>query len=169
MKDIFIVSAKRTPMGSWGGSLAKFSATELGSIAIKGALEAAEVDPKKVHEVFMGNVVSANLGQAPAKQMSLGAGIPNKVPTTTVNKVCSSGMKSVMLGAQTIAVGHADIVVAGGSESMSNIPFYVPTARWGNKFGDTKMIDGMTRDGLVDAYDNCAMGVCADATAKNKP
>ena len=166
MKDIFIVAAKRTPMGSWGGALSKFSATQLGSIAIKGALEAAGVDPKKVNEVFMGNVCSANLGQAPARQMALGAGISNKIPCTTINKVCSSGMKAVMLGAQTIAVGHAEIVVAGGSESMSNIPFYLPTARWGAKFGDKSMVDGLTQDGLQDAYDKCAMGVCADATAK---
>lgn len=166
MKDIFIVAAKRTPMGSWGGALSKFTATQLGSIAIKGALEAANVDPKKVDEVFMGNVCSANLGQAPARQMALGAGITNKVPCTTINKVCSSGMKSVMLGAQAIAIGHADIVVTGGAESMSNIPFYMPKARWGAKFGDTTMVDGLSRDGLKDAYDDCAMGVCADATAK---
>ena len=166
MKDIFIVAAKRTPMGSWGGALSKFSAVQLGSIAIKGALEAANVDPKKVDEVFMGNVCSANLGQAPARQMALGAGISNKIPCTTINKVCSSGMKSVMLGAQAIAVGHADIVVTGGAESMTNIPFYVPKARWGAKFGDTTLVDGLSRDGLKDAYDDCAMGVCADATAK---
>ncbi len=166
MEDIFIVAAKRTPMGSWGGALSKFSATQLGSIAIKGALEAANVDPKKVDEVFMGNVCSANLGQAPARQMALGAGITNKVPCTTINKVCSSGMKSVMLGAQAIAIGHADIVVTGGAESMSNIPFYMPKARWGAKFGDTTMVDGLSRDGLKDAYDDNAMGVCADATAK---
>ena len=166
MKDIFIVAAKRTPMGSWNDALSIFTAVQLGSMAIKGALEAANVDPKKVNEVFMGNVCSANLGQAPARQMALGAGISNKIPCTTVNKVCSSGMKSVMLGAQTIAVGHAEIVVTGGSESMSNIPFYVPKMRWGAKFGDSQLVDGLTQDGLHDAYDHCAMGVCADATAK---
>ena len=166
MKEVFIIAAKRTPIGSWGGALSKFTAAELGSIAIKGALEAANVDPKKVDEVFMGNVCSANLGQAPARQMALGAGISNKIPCTTVNKVCASGMKSVMLGAQTIALGHGDIIVTGGAESMSNIPFYVPKARWGAKFGDTSMVDGLSRDGLKDAYDNNAMGVFADATAE---
>ena len=166
MKEVYIVSAVRTPIGSFGGALAKFSATQLGSIAIEGALKKAKVKPARVQEVLMGNVVSANLGQAPARQAALGAGIGQDVPCTTVNKVCSSGMKTVMMGAQSIMCGHNDIVVAGGMESMSNIPYYVPTARWGSKFGGVQMVDGLQRDGLVDAYDQNAMGVCADATAE---
>ncbi|WP_116125830.1 acetyl-CoA C-acyltransferase [Lewinella sp. IMCC34183] len=162
---VYIVAAVRTPIGSFGGALASLSATQLGSAAIKGALERAGVDADRVQEVFMGNVVSANLGQAPARQAALGAGIPNTVPCTTVNKVCSSGMKAVMFGAQTIMLGHSDVVVAGGMESMSNIPYYVADARWGAKFGDRKLIDGLTKDGLTDAYDQNAMGTCADATA----
>ncbi|MBB4078647.1 acetyl-CoA C-acetyltransferase [Lewinella aquimaris] len=162
---VYIVSAVRTPIGSFGGALASLSATQLGSAAIKGALERAGVPAERVQEVLMGNVVSSNLGQAPARQAALGAGIPNTVPCTTVNKVCSSGMKSVMLGAQSIMLGHNDIVVAGGMESMSNIPYYVADARWGAKFGDRKLIDGLTKDGLTDAYDQQAMGTCADATA----
>ncbi len=165
MKPVYIISAKRTPIGSFGGALSSLSATELGSKAIVGALEAAKVSPDQVQEVIMGNVVSANLGQAPARQAALGAGIPNTVPCTTVNKVCSSGMKSVMFGAQAIALGQADIIVAGGMESMSNIPYYIPGARWGHKFGDGKMIDGLTRDGLTDVYNQSAMGVSADNTA----
>ncbi len=166
MKEVYIVSAKRTPMGSFGGALAGLSATQLGSVAITAALETAKVSPDQVEEVYMGNVCSANLGQAPAKQASLGAGIPNTVPTTTVNKVCSSGMKSIMFAAQAIQLGQAEIMVAGGMESMSNIPYYLPKVRWGLKFGESKMIDGLQKDGLVDAYDHNAMGVCADATAE---
>ena len=162
---VYIVSAVRTPIGSFGGVLSSLSATQLGSAAIKGALERAGVAADKVQEVYMGNVVSANLGQAPARQAALGAGIPNTVPCTTVNKVCSSGMKSVMFGAQSIMLGHNDVVVAGGMESMSNIPYYVPDARWGAKYGDRKLIDGLAKDGLTDAYDQNAMGTCADATA----
>ncbi|OAV44081.1 acetyl-CoA C-acyltransferase [Lewinella sp. 4G2] len=164
-QTVYIVSAVRTPIGSFGGQFASLSATQLGAAAIKGALEKAGVKPEQVDEVLMGNVVSANLGQAPARQAAIHAGLPNNVPCTTVNKVCSSGMKTVMLGAQSIALGHNDIVVAGGMESMSNIPFYVPDARWGAKFGDRKLVDGLTQDGLTDAYDQNAMGVCADATA----
>ncbi len=163
---VYIISAVRTPIGSFGGALASLSATQLGSAAIKGALEKAGIPADRVQEVFMGNVVSANLGQAPARQAALGAGIPNTVPCTTVNKVCSSGMKSVMFGAQAIMVGHSDVVVAGGMESMSNIPYYVADARWGAKFGDRTLIDGLTKDGLTDAYDQNAMGTCADATAR---
>ena len=162
---VYIVSAVRTPIGSFGGVLSSLSATQLGSAAIKGALERAGVAPDKVQEVYMGNVVSANLGQAPARQAALGAGIPNTVPCTTVNKVCSSGMKSVMFGAQSIMLGHNDVVVAGGMESMSNIPYYVPDARWGAKYGDRTLVDGLAKDGLTDAYDQNAMGTCADATA----
>ncbi len=163
--EVYIIAAVRTPIGSFGGQFASLSATQLGATAIKGALKRAGVTPEQIDEVLMGNVVSANLGQAPARQAALGAGIPNSVPCTTVNKVCSSGMKTVMLGAQSIMLGHNDIVVAGGMESMSNIPYYVPDARWGAKFGDRKLVDGLSKDGLTDAYDQNAMGVCADATA----
>ncbi len=166
MKEVFIVSAVRTPLGSFGGVLSSLSATQLGSTAIKGALEKANVEAKDVDEVFFGNVVSANLGQAPARQAALGAGIGQNVPCTTVNKVCSSGMKTIMFGAQSIMLGHNDIVVTGGMESMSNIPFYIPKARWGMKYGDGKLIDGLAKDGLTDVYNQVAMGVCADNTAK---
>lgn len=166
MKKVYIVSAVRTPMGSWGGALSKFSAPELGSFAIKGALEKAGVDAEQVNEVFMGNVCSANLGQAPARQAAIKAGIGVNVPCTTVNKVCSSGMKSVMFGAQAIMLGLSDVVVAGGMESMSNIPFYLPQTRWGNKFGHSQIVDGLLKDGLTDVYNGQAMGICADATAE---
>jgi len=165
MKDVYIVSAVRTPLGSFGGMLSGISAIQLGSTAIKGALEKAGVDASEVDEVFMGNVVQANLGQAPARQAALGAGIGNNVPCTTINKVCSSGMKSIMFGAQSIMLGINDVVVAGGMENMSSIPFYVAKARWGYKFGTGELVDGLYKDGLMDAYDNCAMGVCADNTA----
>jgi acetyl-CoA C-acetyltransferase len=164
-KEVVIVSAVRTPIGSFMGSLSTLTATQLGSAAIKGALDTINLDPTLVQEVFMGNVVSAGVGQAPARQAALGAGIPNTVPCTTINKVCASGMKALMNAAQAIALGDADIVVAGGMESMSNIPHYV-YMRTGTKFGPASLIDGMQRDGLVDAYDQNAMGVCADACAK---
>jgi acetyl-CoA C-acetyltransferase len=166
MKDVFIVSAVRTPIGSFGGALAGLSATQLGAKAIQGALTAANIQGDAVQEVFMGNVVSANLGQAPARQAALGAGLPNEVPCTTINKVCSSGLKSVMFGAQAIQLGQADIIVAGGMESMSNIPFYVPGARWGYKYGNGEFIDGLAKDGLTDVYNKTAMGVSADKTAE---
>lgn len=165
MKKVYIVSSVRTPMGSFGGTLASMSATQLGSIAIKGALEKANVDASTVEEVYFGNVCQANLGQAPARQAALGAGIGNNVPCTTVNKVCSSGMKSVMLAAQSIMLGFSDIQVAGGMESMSNIPYYIPKARWGHKYGHGEIIDGLQKDGLTDAYNHLAMGNSADATA----
>lgn len=165
MNEVFIVSAVRTPIGSFGGKLAGFSATQLGSKAVAGALEKAGVDPGRVQELFFGNVISANLGQAPAKQVALGAGIPNTVPTTMVNKVCASGMKAAMLGAQSIMLGLNDMVVAGGTESMSSIPFYVPKARWGFRYGGGEIVDGLEKDGLKDAYGHMAMGVCGDATA----
>lgn len=145
---------------------ANVSATQLGAEAIKGALAKAGVQPEHVEEVFMGNVVSANLGQAPARQSALYAGIPNTVPCTTVNKVCSSGAKAVMFGAQMIMLGHADIIVAGGMENMSQIPYYVPKARFGYKYGDGALIDGLAKDGLTDVYNQQAMGVSADNTAK---
>lgn len=164
-KDVFIVSAVRTPIGSFGGVLKGFSATQLGAHAIKGALEKAGVSADQVDEVFMGNVVSANLGQAPARQAAIYAGIPDTVPCTTINKVCSSGVKSVMIGAQSIMLGMADIVVTGGMESMTNIPFYLPKARYGYGYGNGEIIDGLAKDGLIDVYNEYAMGVCADNTA----
>lgn len=167
MKEVYIVSAARTAQGSFGGALASVSATKLGSTAIAGALKKAGIDAKEVTEVFMGNVVSANLGQAPARQAALGAGIDISVPCTTVNKVCASGMKSIMLAAQSIMLGFNDVVVAGGMESMSNIPFYLDKARFkGYGYGDGKFIDGLSKDGLSDAYDKCAMGICGDMTAE---
>ena len=163
-KEVVIVSAVRTPIGSFMGSLSSVPATTLGSIAIKGALDKINLDPALVQEVLMGNVVQAGVGQAPARQAAIGAGIPNTAPCTTINKVCASGMKTVMQAAQSIALGDADIIVAGGMENMSMIPHYM-YLRTGQKFGPGTMIDGMQRDGLVDAYDNNAMGVCADACA----
>ena len=164
MKEVVIVSVARTPIGSFMGSLSSIPAPKLGAIAIKGALDKINLQPEKVEEVYMGNVVSAGLGQAPARQAAIFAGIPDTVPCTTVNKVCSSGMKSIMLAAQTIALGDAEIVVAGGMENMSMIPHY-QHARKGSKFGPIKMEDGMQKDGLVDAYEQVAMGVCADECA----
>ena len=164
MKEVVIVSVARTPIGSFMGSLSTIPAPKLGAIAIKGALEKINLNPNLVEEVFMGNVVSAGLGQAPARQAAIFAGIPNTVPCTTVNKVCASGMKSIMLAAQTIALGDANIVVAGGMENMSSIPHY-QHARRGSKFGAITMEDGLQKDGLVDAYNNVAMGVCADTCA----
>ncbi len=166
MEEVFIVSTVRTPIGSFGGALAGFTATQLGTIAIKGALEKAGVNPSDVDEVYFGNVVSSGLGQAPSRQAALGAGIPQSVPCTTVNKVCSSGMKSAILGAQSIMLGINDIVMTGGMESMSNIPFYVPKARFGYKYGHGQLIDGLMHDGLWEAYNQFPMGSCADNTAK---
>ncbi|MEM8525226.1 MAG: acetyl-CoA C-acyltransferase [Bacteroidota bacterium] len=166
MQEVYICSAIRTPLGSFGGMFAKIKATELGKYAIQGALEKSGVVADQVNEVFMGNVCSANLGQAPARQSTIKAGIPNHVPATTINKVCSSGLKSVMLGAQTIMLGLNDIVVAGGMENMSDVPYYMPNNRWGAKYGDGKIIDGLAKDGLTDAYQPVAMGIFADNTAK---
>lgn len=163
-KEVVIVAATRTPIGSFMGSLSSLSATQLGSAAIKGVLDKIKLDPALVQEVYMGNVIQAGVGQAPARQAALGAGIPNTVPCTTVNKVCASGMKAIMNAAQAIALGDASIVIAGGMESMSNIPHYVHM-RNGVKFGPATLIDGMQKDGLVDAYDQNAMGVCADLCA----
>ena len=163
-KEVVIVSAARTPIGSFLGSLSSIPATKLGSIAIKGALDKINLKPEMVQEVLMGNVVQAGNGQAPARQASLGAGIPDSVPCTTVNKVCASGMKTVMQAAQSIMLGDNDIVVAGGMENMSLIPHYVHM-RNGKKFGPATLEDGMQKDGLVDAYDHNAMGVCADLCA----
>ncbi len=166
MKEVYIVSAVRTPLGSWGGSLKDLSATKLGSIAIKGALERAGVAASEVNEVIMGCVLQANLGQAPARQASRFAGVPDNVPCTTVNKVCASGMKAIMQGAQSIMLGDNDVVVAGGMESMSNVPFYNENLRWGSKYGNVTLIDGLAKDGLTDVYHNYAMGNAADMCAK---
>ena len=163
-KNIVIVSRARTPIGSFLGSLSPLSAPELGAAAIKAALEKIKLDPSTISEVLMGQVVQAGSGQAPARQAAMGAGIPDHVPCTTVNKVCSSGLKAVMQGAQAIALGDADIVVAGGMESMSNIPHYLPMRR-GQKFGPTSLIDGLQKDGLVDVYNQEAMGVFAEKCA----
>ena len=163
---VYIVSAVRTPLGSFGGVFANIPATKLGSIAIKGALNKANVNSKNIDEVFMGNVCSANLGQAPARQAAIAAGIPATVPCTTINKVCSSGAKSIMFAAQSILLGQADILVAGGMENMSAIPYYVPKARFGYKYGNSELIDGLHKDGLLDPYDEIAMGVFADKTAE---
>ncbi len=164
MNKVVIVSAVRTPIGSFMGALSSIPAPKLGAIAIKGALEKIGLAPEAVEEVLMGNVVQAGTGQAPARQAAIYAGIPNTVPCTTINKVCASGMKAVMQGAQSIALGDTHIVVAGGMENMSLIPHYVHM-RNGVKFGPTSLVDGMQKDGLVDAYDQNAMGVCADACA----
>jgi len=163
-REVVIVSAARTPIGSFLGALSTIPAPKLGAIAIKGALEKINLKPELVEEVLMGNVVQAGTGQAPARQAAIYAGIPNTVPCTTINKVCASGMKTVMQAAQSIALGDADIVVAGGMENMSLIPHYL-YARNGTKFGPATLVDGMQKDGLVDAYDQNAMGVCADACA----
>ena len=164
MKKIVIVSAVRTPIGSFMGALSTVTATQLGATAIKGALSKVNLDGNLVDEVIMGNVVQAGVGQAPARQAALFAGLSNEVSCTTVNKVCASGMKAIMMGSQAILAGDADIVVAGGMENMSLIPHYV-NLRNGVKFGPTSLIDGMQKDGLTDAYDNNAMGVCADLCA----
>jgi len=166
MEEVYIVSAVRTPIGSFGGSLSGFSAIELGTKAIAGALEKTNVKAEQVDEVLFGNVISAGLGQAPARQAAIGAGIGHNVPCTTINKVCSSGMKSVMLGAQSIMLGINDIVVTGGMESMSNVPYYVPKARFGYKYGHGQLLDGLMHDGLWEVYNGFPMGNCAENTAK---
>ncbi len=167
MKEVYIVSVARTPIGSFNGSLAAKKATELGSLVIRKAMEKIQLDPNSVDEVFMGNVISANLGQAPATQASIGAGISNDTPTTTVNKVCASGMKAIMLGAQSIQLGQNDIVVAGGMESMSNVPYYLPNNRSGAKLGHGQVIDGIIRDGLWDVYKDYHMGNAAELCASD--
>src|SRR6266498_4768227 len=164
-RTVYIASAVRTPIGSFGGTLKDFSATQLGSIAIKAALERAGLQPLQIQEVLMGCVLQANLGQAPARQAAIMAGLPDTVICTTVNKVCASGMKAIAQGAQSIMLGDNDIVVAGGMENMSSVPFYVENLRWGNKYGDAKLIDGLAKDGLTDCYHGYAMGCAADLTA----
>jgi len=165
-KEVYIVAAVRTPIGSFGGSLKSFSATQLGGIVIKAVVDKTKIDPNIVDEVIFGSVIQAGLGQAPARQAALNGGLPHKVICTTVNKVCASGMKTIAQAAQSILLGDADIVIAGGMESMSNVPFYNTQHRWGNKYGDTTILDGLAKDGLVDVYDKVAMGNFADLCAK---
>jgi acetyl-CoA C-acetyltransferase len=166
MKEVYIVSAVRTPIGSFNGSLSSVSATTLGAIAIKGALSKINLSPSEVDEVLMGSVLQAGLGQAPARQASKFAGIGDDVPCTTINKVCASGMKAISQGAQAIMLGDADVVVAGGMENMSSVPHYLPGSRNGTKLGNITMLDGMVHDGLTDVYDQKHMGTCADLCAK---
>ncbi|MFN2457985.1 MAG: acetyl-CoA C-acyltransferase [Chitinophagaceae bacterium] len=168
-KQVYIISAVRTPIGSFGGVLKDVPVTQLGATAIKAAIEKAGIDPDNVDEVLMGCVLQSNAGQAPARQAARYAGLPDKVICTTVNKVCASGMKAIAQGAQSILLGDADVVVAGGMESMSNVPFYVENLRWGNKYGNSALIDGLQKDGLTDCYSNFAMGCAADmCAAENK-
>ena len=165
-KTVYIVSAVRTPIGSFGGVLKSFSAIQLGAIAIKAAVERAGLQPSQIDEVLMGCVLQANLGQAPARQAAILAGLPNSVICTTVNKVCASGMKAIAQGAQSILLGDADIIVAGGMENMSNVPYYAQDLRWGNKYGNVNLIDGLAKDGLTDVYNNYAMGNAAELCAR---
>ena len=166
MKEVVIVSAVRTPMGSFGGALSSVPAPALGAVAIKGALQKAGLPADAVEEVYMGNVLQANVGQAPARQAAMAAGIGNQVPCTTINKVCSSGMKAIMMGAQAIKAGDVDIIVAGGMENMSAVPHYLPTGRTGVKLGDISLVDGLVKDGLTDVYNAQHMGVCAELCAE---
>ncbi|HSN09269.1 MAG TPA: beta-ketoacyl synthase N-terminal-like domain-containing protein, partial [Hanamia sp.] len=165
-KEVYILSAVRTPIGSFGGSLKDISATKLGATVIKGAVERAGIKAENVEEVYMGCVLQANLGQAPARQAAIYAGLPENVCCTTVNKVCASGMKAIMNGAQSILLGDVDVVVAGGMENMSSAPFYAPAVRWGNKYGNSVLIDGMAKDGLTDVYKDYAMGNAAELCAR---
>jgi len=167
MKEVYIVSAVRTAIGSFGGVLSGIPATELGAIAIKGALNKINLEANQVTEVFMGSALQANLGQAPARQAAKSAGLPDSVNCTTVNKVCSSGLKSVMFGAQSILLGDNEVVVAGGMENMSRVPFYLENNRWGAKYGNGVVVDGLAKDGLTDVYNNFAMGNCAELCAKD--
>lgn len=166
MKEVYIISAVRTPIGSFGGALAGITATQLGATAIKGALQKAGIAPEQVEEVFMGNVISANVGQAPARQAAIYAGLKPETVCTTINKVCASGTKAIMFGAQAIMLGFRDVVVAGGMESMSNVPYYLDKARTGYRLGEGKLIDGLLKDGLLDVYDGLHMGMAAENTAK---
>lgn len=166
MKEVYIVAAVRTPIGSFGGSLSSVPATRLGAAAVTEALKRTGLEGKQIGELFFGNVISAGLGQAPATQVAIHAGLGDQVPATLVNKVCASGMKAVMLASQSIQLGQQDIVVAGGMENMSAIPYYLTKARYGYRYGNGELIDGLTHDALTDAYNHCAMGVCADDTAR---
>jgi acetyl-CoA C-acetyltransferase len=165
-KEVYIIAAVRTPMGSFGGSLKSLSATQLGAVAIKGALSKAGLSPEQVEDVLMGSVLQANLGQAPARQAAKFAGLPNEVNCTTINKVCASGMKAIAQAAQSILLGDAHVVIAGGMESMSNVPFYSENMRWGNKYGNVTLTDGLAKDGLTDVYDGKAMGNAAELCAR---
>jgi acetyl-CoA C-acetyltransferase len=165
-KEVYVLSAVRTPMGSFGGSLKDVTATRLGAAAIKAAMERAGIGPEEVNELLMGSVLQAALGQAPARQAARFAGLPDSVSCTTVNKVCASGMKSIALAAQGILLGDTDVVVAGGMESMSRVPYYSENMRWGNKYGNVKLTDGLATDGLTDAYDGQAMGIAAEKCAR---
>ncbi len=166
MKEVYIIAAGRTAIGSFGGALKSFSATQLGAFAIKGILQKSGVNPSLVDEVLMGCVLQANLGQAPARQAAKFAGLPDSVNCTTINKVCASGMKSIAQAAQSIQLGDADIIIAGGMESMSNVPFYSENLRWGNKYGNVAFVDGLSKDGLTDVYNGKAMGIAAELCAK---
>ena len=166
MREVVIVSAVRTAMGSFGGVFSNVSATKLGAAAIKGAIEKCDINKDIIDEVFMGNVLQANLGQAPARQAAIDAGLSDKIPCTTINKVCSSGMKSIMLGAQTILCGDNDVVMVGGMENMSSVPHYLSNSRTGQKLGDIKALDGLVKDGLTDVYNKKHMGLCAETCAK---
>ena len=165
MKEVYIISAVRTPMGSFGGKLKDLTAVQLGAAAIQAAVEKAGIDPQEIDEVMMGCVLQANLGQAPARQAAKFALLPDTVNCTTVNKVCASGMKSIAMAAQAILLGDAEVVIAGGMESMSNVPFYAPNMRWGNKYGHAQLLDGLAKDGLTDVYDGQAMGMAAELCA----
>lgn len=167
MKEVYIVSAVRTPMGSFNGTLSGISAPKLGAVAIKGALDKIGLDKNEVQEVYMGNVLQANIGQAPARQAAIFAGLSENVPCTTINKVCASGMKATMLGAQSIMLGDNDVVVTGGMENMSQAPYYLDKARTGYKYGNGQVIDGLTKDGLIDVYNNYPMGNAAELCAKD--
>lgn len=168
MKEVYVISAVRTALGTFGGALSSISAPKLGAVAIKGAIEKAGITQSEVQDVIMGNVLQANLGQAPARQAAKFSGLPDNVNATTVNKVCASGMKAISLAAQSILLGDADVVVAGGMENMSQVPYYVETNRWGNKYGNVTMIDGLAKDGLTDVYGNVPMGNCSDLCSKEK-
>lgn len=166
MKEVYIVAAVRTPIGSFGGSLSSVSAPKLGALAIKGALNKINLNPNHIEEVYMGSVLQANLGQAPARQAAKFADLPDSVTCTTINKVCASGMKAISIAAQNIILGNADIIVAGGMENMSQVPFYLENNRWGAKYGNGIIIDGIAKDGLIDVYGNVPMGNCAELCAK---
>ncbi|MBP8097668.1 MAG: acetyl-CoA C-acetyltransferase, partial [Saprospiraceae bacterium] len=165
LKEVYIVNAVRTPIGSFGGVFTSLTATQLGGQVIKSLVDQSTLPAEAIDEVLFGNVCSANLGQAPARQAALYGGLPFEVSCTTINKVCASGMKALMFGAQSIALGQRGVVLVGGMESMSNVPFYLPKTRWGNKYGSFETVDGLQKDGLMDAYDHAAMGVSADQTA----
>ena len=167
MKEVVIVSAVRTPIGSFGGIFSSIPATKLGSYAIKGAIEKCGIDKEIIDEVFMGNVLQANLGQAPARQAAIEAGLSENIPCTTINKVCSSGMKSIMIGTQSILCGDNEVVVVGGMENMSLVPHYLSNSRNGQKLGDFKVLDGLVHDGLTDVYNKKHMGLCAETCAKD--